>query len=207
MIIGLVGNEHVGKDTVANYLKDVYNFRKYSLADPIKNISQTLFGWTNEQLYGDKKDVIDAESGIIPREFLKWIGTDIFQFKIHEKFPELKINNRCFWANCMKHFIETHSSSSHIVVSDVRFKHEAEIIIDAGGFLIYIDRDGSDLNSSDNYEIQDLINEYHPINNKPWIFDVIDNNETIEDLEKNIDNVLNNIETYIKTKIIDELDN
>ena len=86
MIIGLVGNEHVGKDTIANYLCKIYNFRKYSLADPIKEIAHTVFNWSEHQLNGKLKDNLDEETGIVPREFFKWIGTDVFQYAIHEKF-------------------------------------------------------------------------------------------------------------------------
>jgi hypothetical protein len=190
MIIGLVGNEHVGKDTIANYLCKIYNFRKYSLADPIKEISRIVFGWSEHQLNGKLKDNLDSVTGIIPREFFKWLGTDIFQYAIHEKFPELGISERCIWANCMKQFIEVHSNSSHIVIPDIRFKHEADELLRAGGYLIYVEREST---FSDNYEINDLINEINPTTNKPWIFDIIDNNCGYDELYANIEVIIRKI--------------
>lgn len=190
MIIGLVGNEHVGKDTVANYLCKEYNFRKYSLADPIKQISHELFGWNQNQLNGKQKDQIDEETGIIPREFFKWFGTDIFQYELHKKFPELKISERKIWANCMKQFIEIHCHDSNIVVPDIRFKHEAEELIKAGGSLIYIDREST---FSDTYEIIDLVNKINPDTEKPWIFDVINNNDSYDVLYEKIDKLIYSI--------------
>lgn len=190
MIIGLVGNEHVGKDTIANYLYKEYNFRKYNLADPIKEISKKLFGWSDNKLNGKLKDKIDKETGIIPRDFFKWFGTEIFQYSIHNKFPNLKINNRCMWANCMKQFIEIYGNNSNIVITDIRFIHEADILIKSGGLLIHINRNSI---SSDNYEINTLIKNINPYNNKPWIFDKIDNNGTYDDLYKKIQKIINNM--------------
>jgi hypothetical protein len=190
MIIGLVGNEHVGKDTIANYLCKIYNFRKYSLANPIKEIARIIFGWNQTQLNGKLKDNTDNIIGIVPREFFKWLGTDVFQYMIHEKFPELNIKDRCIWANCMKQFIEIYSNNSHIVIPDIRFKHEADELLKAGGYLIYINRDST---FSDNYEILDLINKINPSTDKPWIFDIIDNNSGYDELYANINNIINKI--------------
>lgn len=190
MIIGLVGNEHVGKDTIANYLCKIYNFRKYSLADPIKEIARIVFGWSDHQLNGKLKDNLDTTSGIVPREFFKWLGTDIFQYAIHDKFTELNIKERCIWANCMKQFIEIHANNSHIVIPDIRFKHEADELLRAGGYLIYVEREST---FSDNYELNDLIHKTNPTTDKPWIFDVIDNNGGYDELYENIENIITKI--------------
>ena len=190
MIIGFVGNEHVGKDTAATHLIKAYNFRKYSLADPIKDIAKTVFCWNENHINGKLKDEVDDETGIKPREFFKWIGTEIFQYAIHEKFPNLKIKNRCMWSNCMKQYIEIYGNNSNIVIPDIRFKHEAEELIKCGGYLIYIDRTSE---YSDNYEIIELINETNPETDKPWIFEIVDNNGSYDDFYKNLDNLINKI--------------
>ena len=195
MIIGLIGDERSGKDTVANYLKKEYNFRKYALSEPIKQMGRNIFGWNDEQLYGDEKDKVDIVTGIKPRDFFKWIGTEIFQYDIHTKFPSYKIKKRCTWANVMKKFLEIHSNNSHIVVTDIRFKHEAEILLDSGGFLLYVDNENT--KPSDNYEIIDLLNKTNKKTNNAWVFDTIDNNNvSIDELYHNIDITLKNIEKY-----------
>ena len=61
VIIGLIGNKRVGKDTIADYLVNNYNFKKYAFADQIKKISNIIFGWNGEQLDGEQKDIIDDE--------------------------------------------------------------------------------------------------------------------------------------------------
>lgn len=196
MIIGLVGNEHVGKDTAANYLMKHYNFRKYSLADPIKEISHIIFGWNQSHLNGKLKDHIDPNYGISPREFFKWFGTDVFQFALHEKFPNLKIEKRNIWSNCMKQFIEIYSNNSNIIIPDIRFKHEAQELIKAGGYLIYINRDSE---YSDNYEINELLNKSNPDTDEPWVYDIIDNNGSYDEFYKSIETTLKNIQKNIAT--------
>lgn len=202
MIIGLVGNEHVGKDTVANYLCKIYNFRKYSLADPIKEIAHTVFNWSDHQLNGKLKDNLDEETGIVPREFFKWLGTDVFQYAIHEKFPELKIKERCMWSSCMRKFIEIHCNTSHIVIPDIRFKHEAEELIRCGGHLIYVDREST---FSDNYDIVELINETNPDTDKPWILDIIDNSNGYDELYAEVERIISKIKR-INIELIDNED-
>jgi len=191
MIIGLIGNEHVGKDTIANYLCKIYNFRKYSLADPIKEIAKIIFNWNDHKLNGKLKDLEDEETGIVPRDFFKWLGTDIFQYTIHKKFPDLKIPERKIWANCMRQFIEIYCSNSNIVIPDIRFKHEAEEIINSGGFLIYIERDSE---FSDNYEILELLNETNPETDESWIFDTIVNDMGYDELYTKVEKIIKKIE-------------
>lgn len=51
-IVGVSGNLGSGKDTVADYLCKEYGFVKMALADPIKRFGHTVFGFTEEQLWG-----------------------------------------------------------------------------------------------------------------------------------------------------------
>ena len=168
----------------------IYNFRKYNLADPIKDIANIIFNWDENKLNGKLKDMPDEKTGIVPREFFKWIGTDIFQYAIHEKFPQLNIPERNIWVNCMKEFIEDHSNLHHIVISDIRFKHEADALIESGGYLIYIDRNSE---YSDSYEISELLNDSNKKTGQSWIFRMIDNNETYDHFFKQLDNLVEDI--------------
>ena len=58
MLIGLLGKKRVGKDTVAEYLIEKYNFIRYAFADPIKEIAGIMFNFSYEQLYGNQKEII-----------------------------------------------------------------------------------------------------------------------------------------------------
>lgn len=51
-IIGVSGQAGSGKDTVANYLVEEYNFTKIALADPIKRFGYHVFLFNQHQLWG-----------------------------------------------------------------------------------------------------------------------------------------------------------
>jgi len=52
MIIGLLGQAGVGKDTAADYLVKKHGFAKVALADPLKRICREVFDFTEDQLWG-----------------------------------------------------------------------------------------------------------------------------------------------------------
>tara|TARA_B100000123_G_scaffold271526_1_gene251590 strand:+ start:488 stop:838 length:351 start_codon:yes stop_codon:yes gene_type:complete len=99
MIIGLAGKKGSGKDTIADYLCAHYGFINYGFGDPIKEIGRIMFDFTDEQLYGSKKEIIDTKWGISPRDFFQKFGTEYGQFILPEHFPNAfnDINNRQFW--------------------------------------------------------------------------------------------------------------
>lgn len=61
-IIGVSGQAGSGKDTVANYLAEQYNFAKVALADPIKRFGYHVFLFNSVQLWGasELRNAIDA---------------------------------------------------------------------------------------------------------------------------------------------------
>lgn len=167
IIIGIVGAEGAGKDTFANHLVCNYGFVKYSMAQPIKEIARIMFGWSDELLNGSSKDAVDPVTGIKPRDFYKWFGTDVAQHDIHTQFPGLVIPPREIWVNCMKTFINQYTESTltntrrisispntssnryhvlrairnnptRIIIPDIRFLHEAKAIREIGGILIHL---------------------------------------------------------------------
>lgn len=54
-IIGICGKASSGKDTSAKYLVEKYGYVQISLAEPIKDFSKHLFGFSQEQLWGSSK--------------------------------------------------------------------------------------------------------------------------------------------------------
>jgi|SRR5208282_5363087 len=133
MIIAFTGKKESGKDTSADYLVKTYGFLKYSFAEPMKKMAMLLFDWTWEQC-NDKilKEVVDPEFGFSPRQFLQWIGTDVFQYDINKKFPEFsRLIGRKFWVNKFVHFYNRQKKSyslTDFVISDLRFPHEIETL-------------------------------------------------------------------------------
>jgi hypothetical protein len=59
MIIGLMGNARVGKDTFANHLAERYGFTRIGLADPLKRFCREVFDFNEKQLWGDERDLPD----------------------------------------------------------------------------------------------------------------------------------------------------
>ena len=164
-LIGLSGKNYVGKDTVAAYLKKNHGYIQYAYADPIKEIGRLMFGFSENQLYGNKKEEIDTRYNITPRDFFQKFGTEFGQFHLYELFPNLKekIPERHFWVHCFHVWLEkkidelitinsTSNSNSNstsnsnsskitvlkILVSDIRFFHEAESFSKLGGKIYSI---------------------------------------------------------------------
>jgi dephospho-CoA kinase len=128
MIIGLIGNKRVGKDTVADFLCSTYNFKKYAFADGVKETCKVLFDFTDEQMNNDKKEDIDIQWNISPRKAMQFIGTEIMQYKIQELIPDIK---KLFWVNRLRNKIIKENNikdigdlHNNIVITDFRFLHE-----------------------------------------------------------------------------------
>lgn len=185
LLLGLVGVERSGKDTIADHLVRNHGFKKYSLASPIRDIGKLMFGWTDEQLVGSKKDIVDPKTNIKPRDFLTWFGTEICQFAIYNNFPQLSeaIPPRTIWANMMHNYIKANIRTNPIIVTDIRFKHEAEIFEKMGGILIHVSRKEKETAEQlAKYDLIDLI--------ASRINYVFDNNYDLETSEKMINNLI-----------------
>jgi hypothetical protein len=175
MIIGFAGKKRVGKTTSANYLVDLYNFDKYSFAQPIKEVASLLFGWDDVTLTEYKEQVCPVW-GIKPREFLQWFGTDVMRIDAVKQFPKFKAAGN-FWVDKMVDNFKNYSRS--LTIDDVRFQNEVDAIHNLGGVVVQINRTTghSDNHPSENQTLQGI--NY-----------VIENNETIETLHKRISEVM-----------------
>lgn len=141
MLIGILGRKRVGKDTVADYLCEKYGFRKLTLAQPLKDICKVAYDFSDEQLYGSLKEVIDDRIGVSPRIVYQYIGTEVFRKDINRIIPDIKNN---FWINLIaENYLEIKRNSDNdlVVISDVRFQNEIDKIHELGGIVIKINRD------------------------------------------------------------------
>jgi len=197
MIIGLVGTKRSGKDTVADYLCEKHSFVKYSLADPMKNAVKEIFLMSDEQLWGDKKEEIDPRYNTTPRKILQVFGTELFQYDIYKHIPELSIEPRKLWIN---RFVQWYNNKQSIeinkfgfqdifirpqelrgvVISDVRFPHEADELRKLDAIIIRVVRYPLPKDAH--------VSETEQINIETDI--VIYNTGTIEKLYKNIDKIM-----------------
>tara|TARA_Y200000002_G_C22659251_1_gene654945 strand:+ start:515 stop:1081 length:567 start_codon:yes stop_codon:yes gene_type:complete len=144
MIIGIAGKKQSGKDTISDYLIDKYGFQKYGFADPIKDIAKIIFGFSEEQLYGSQKDIIDPFWNIKPRDFFQKFGTDYGQFIFPEHFPKIfKGNTRTLWVKIFQKWYlnkKKENPDIKIIINDVRFEHEFDMIKSLGGYVIKVIR-------------------------------------------------------------------
>jgi len=146
MIIGFHGCKGVGKDTAAQFLIDTYDFNKVAFADPLKEAVAALFDMTKEQvdtlkenndvkvaIMTEVKGSLHAGNIISWRGFLQRFGTEMGRETFH----------RDFWVDLWEdHLYKNSMHEDDIVVTDVRFKNEAEKIQHLGGVVVRITRPG-----------------------------------------------------------------
>ncbi|OGV45169.1 MAG: hypothetical protein A2017_06415 [Lentisphaerae bacterium GWF2_44_16] len=138
--IGITGKAGSGKDTLGRMIATkLTEFQKsitiMAFGNPIKDIAVAM-GFKEEQIKDPVlKNDIDENWGISPRKFMQICGTELFR------------NN--FRADCLVKAAEIRIKeySLHrdvIIFTDVRYKNEAEFIIERGGIIIEIERPYTD---------------------------------------------------------------
>lgn len=194
-LIGIVGFISSGKDTIAEYLVNVFNFKQESFASSLKDAVSVIFGWDREMLEGRTKysrewreqvDTWWANRLNMPQLTPRWIlqnwGTEVCRGSFHDDIWIASLENKL------------RKTTDNIVISDVRFPNEFSAIKNSGGKIIWVKRgelpewyDTALLaNQGDNNSIE-LLKSYniHP-SEWSWIgstFDaIVENNSTIEDL-------------------------
>ena len=140
IIVGLVGVKQSGKTTASKYLNK-FGYQRYSFAEPVKKIAQTMFLFSDDQIYHqDLKEVVDPRWGFSPRHAMQQIGTEIgrnFDTQV--------------W---IKNMHERIQGASCVTIDDVRFQNEADYIRDMGGLLIGLSRGLFDSNDPHESEAQ-----------------------------------------------------
>lgn len=147
-IIGVTGRKRSGKDTIGSYLVEKYGFVRVAYADALKEACKNIFGFSDEQLYGDDlKEVVDEYWGHTPREILQKVGTELFR----ERLPQLctYISND-IWIRSVERKIQNLAKQgvSKIVITDIRFPNEIEFITRSGGVTWKVVRPGLFTDSS-----------------------------------------------------------
>jgi hypothetical protein len=137
MIIGLVGFIGSGKGTVGDIFEQK-GFIKDSFAKPLKDACSVMFGWPRELLEGDTEmsrkwreepDAYWSEKfgrKFTPREALQLMGTEAGRDVFHKDVWVISLLNR--------------AKGKDVVVTDVRFKNEIQYIQDNGGIVIRVKR-------------------------------------------------------------------
>lgn len=208
MIIGICGLIGSGKDTVADFLVNNYNYKKESFAAALKDAASVVFNWDRNLLEGrtvearEWREQVDTWWSkrlniphLTPRFILQNWGTELFRGHFHDDIWIATVENKL------------RLTTDNIVITDCRFPNEIEAIRKLGGKIIRIKR-GID---PDWYHVAEIVNarlvdnsfrenykillENYKIHasESSWAgtkFDlIIENNDTVEALYSQIKNL------------------
>ena len=213
MIIGVCGLIGAGKDTMADYLVNIHQFRRESFANTLKDAVSAVFGWDRDLLEGrtrhsrEWREQVDAwwadrlgMPDLTPRWVLQYWGTEVVRRSFHDDTWIASLENRL------------RKTTDDVVISDCRFPNEIGAIKRAGGLVIRVHR-GPD---PDWYGFAEMINR-GPEKNIEWswaktqldkfnihasetawigtAFDaVIDNNSTMDHLYAQINDLVQDLQ-------------
>ena len=141
MIIGICGFIGSGKDTIADYLVNIHQFRRESFANSLKDAVAQVFGWDRTMLEGRTKqarewreqvdpwwaDRLDMPD-LTPRLMLQLWGTEVCRNNFHDDIWIASLENKL------------RQASDDIVISDCRFPNEIKSIKAQGGKIIWVQR-------------------------------------------------------------------
>jgi len=180
-LFGIMGKRHSGKDTCVYNVPDAI---RYSFAAPLKESVKQIFELTDHQLNDPiQKESIDPRYNKSPREILQWFGTDCMR----------KFDND-FWIKKFVSFYEKHiesGSTETVIVTDVRFHNEADIIRKLGGVIIEITRPSIE-------HIHNKVTDLHISEKELELVKsdiVVVNDDTIETLQKQVLGILSEYST------------
>jgi hypothetical protein len=125
-IVAVSGKRGTGKTTLANMLISGYGFTRKSFAAPLKRRMMEDFSLSYDQVDGNLKEVVDPRYNKSPRQMM----TEYGQF-----FRSIDAN---FW---VKLFLKNlGSTAGPVVVDDMRFLNEAELLHGSGAYMVRLAR-------------------------------------------------------------------
>lgn len=149
-IIGITGLKFAGKDTCGNYFVEHYGYKRLAFADSLKSSMREIFGFNDEQLYGNQKETVDEYWGVTPRTVLQYVGTDLFREQLGKIMPKVGKN---IWLKVVEKKILDQLAENptvRFVITDVRFPNECQMVKDLGGTVIRVKRDAAN-NTTDTH--------------------------------------------------------
>jgi hypothetical protein len=164
MIIGICGLIGSGKDTTADYLQNIHQFRRESFAHALKDAVAQVFGWDRDLLEGRTKESrawreqVDpwwserlAMPELTPRHVLQVWGTEVARRSFHDDIWIAALENKL------------RKTTDDVVISDCRFPNEIKSIRRAGGIVIRVVRGPE----PEWFSIAETVNR-GPVRNTEW---------------------------------------
>jgi len=134
-LIGITGAAGSGKTTMSRLMDTGHGYTRMRFAEPLKRMTMMLLveigfshGMAVEMVDGAcKGDAIPQLKGKTPRDIMQTLGTEWGRELIS---PDV-------WVAVMRHQLDT-CHSDLVVIDDVRFENEAQMIRERGGKVIGI---------------------------------------------------------------------
>lgn len=129
-LIAFTGKKYAGKSTAAREITKLVEYpATLSFASPIKRAALAM-GFTNEEVYSNDKEDLIAPFNVSIRRVFQSLGTDWGRNMIH---PDI-------WLRMFErqYLLQKKSGTQLVVVDDVRFDNEADMIISLGGTIIEV---------------------------------------------------------------------
>jgi len=138
MLIGICGFIGSGKGTVGDILRDNYRFVRDAFANPLKDAVAAIFGWDRQMLEGATKESREWREipdpfwsekfgyPFTPRLALQLMGTEAGRDVFHKDIWVVSLLKR--------------AQGKDVVITDVRFKNEVELVRKNGGIIVRVKR-------------------------------------------------------------------
>lgn len=142
VLIGLSGKAGSGKDTAANllvreFISRAQGVKTLSFAGKLKEVIVDVFG-IDMAFFEDrtmKNTPMLALGGRTPREVAQFLGTEAFR----------SISSEVWVRYAMKQAQTYLSQGMSVIITDVRFENEAEVIASYGGYIVVLERESVEI--------------------------------------------------------------
>lgn len=132
ILIGLTGRARSGKTTAAEHLARTYLLEQYAFADPLRDGLMAIFNLDPTDFEGDRKEQPLGWLDCSPRQLMQSMGTEWARNTVHpDVWVKLAEQN-------LEYMTKALGAVLGIIVSDVRFENEADLIRRRGGTVIHI---------------------------------------------------------------------
>lgn len=172
MIIGLIGKMRSGKSTVKDILVSKYDYKSVAFGDMLKLTLSLIYNVPIQTFYSNEGKKKIVHKNMTARELMQKFGDAVRSIDWDS------------WNIPVENFIMSEPLKDHIVIDDVRFKSEANMIHKHGGILWKVIRDLVPLKYDEAKHISEteqdeIVPDYS-----------LDNSSSIEDLEIKVDSLL-----------------
>ena len=159
------GKARSGKGEVAKRLCEKFGYIELGFADYLKELAVTIFGWAPDEVYRNRT----PES----RRFMQLLGNEIGRAKDLD-----------FWVKHLQKTIEGKYKDKNIVISDLRYKNEAQWGLDCKGELWLVKRSEAIIEANPEH-----ISEHDLEDWKIWNH-VLENDGSLKNLYDAVDNII-----------------